>query len=79
LREKFGIIIENENYFPDLWDKNMHPKHIPIATFRNLTLRDKFSKFDYINLEISSTLPILNFETLAYSREKNFKPYYFPK
>lgn len=35
--KKYGSIIRNENYFPNLWQANVHPALYPIAAFRNLT------------------------------------------
>ena len=32
-----GYIIRNENYLPDMWSKNLHPRQAPIAAFRNLS------------------------------------------
>jgi glycosyltransferase involved in cell wall biosynthesis len=35
LAENFGLAIENENFFPELWAQGEHPQFAPIAAFRS--------------------------------------------
>ena len=46
--EDYGCTTRNENYFPELWKINLHPKYSPIAAFRNLTGMAKINSMNLI-------------------------------
>lgn len=44
----FGCTIRNENYFPNIWNNNMHPLYYPIAAFRNLSGTSRINEMHLI-------------------------------
>jgi glycosyltransferase involved in cell wall biosynthesis len=58
---QFGMILRNENYFPEFWKNDQHPAFAPIAAFRNATGTRKLEQMLLVKeIKTDQTLSVLN-------------------